>query len=116
MTGAPGAGLRSASLGRLVVAVGDGAEGFGRVGHERLDLLHGSRDAGQQLHAVRRHSDVVLDANLRATAGFQWSHVTSVTAAQDVKSSGEGALPQPEASRGHEWFETVMARLATRGQ
>lgn len=39
-------------------------EGFGRVGHEGFDLLHGARDAGQQLHPLRRHRDVVFDANL----------------------------------------------------
>lgn len=76
MTGAPGESRTALlSLGRLLVAIDDGAEGFGRVGHEGLDLLHSARDAGQQLHAVGRHRDVVLDANLRTTAGFQWSGV-----------------------------------------
>ena len=48
----------------LFLSAGDGAEGFCRVGHERLDLLHSARDAGQQLDAVGCHCDVVLDANL----------------------------------------------------
>lgn len=49
-----------------LLAADGGAEGLLRipVSHEGLDLLHGSRDAGQQLHAVRRHRDVVLDTHL----------------------------------------------------
>ena len=42
----------------------DGAEAFFRVGHESLDLLHGARDAGQQLHASCCHCYVILNANL----------------------------------------------------
>lgn len=43
------------------------AEGFlAPVRHEFLDLFDGARDAGEQLDAVRRHCDVVLDTHLRA--------------------------------------------------
>lgn len=48
------------------------AEGFlAPVCHEVFDLLDGARDAGEQLHAVRRHRDVVLDTNLPAHADIR---------------------------------------------
>lgn len=41
------------------------AEGFlAPVRHEGFDLFHGARDAGEKLHAVRRHCHVVLDTHL----------------------------------------------------
>lgn len=46
------------------VTAGDGAEGFCRVGHERFDLLHSARDAGQQLYTVSCHGYVIFNANL----------------------------------------------------
>lgn len=49
------------------------AEGFlAPVCHEGFDLFHAARDAGEQLHAVRRHRNVVLDADLERTQTFWW--------------------------------------------
>lgn len=42
----------------------DGAEGFSRIGHESLNLLHSARDAGKQLDAISCHGDVIFNANL----------------------------------------------------
>lgn len=42
----------------------DGAEGFCRVSHESLNLLHGARDAGQKLYTISRHCNVFFNANL----------------------------------------------------
>lgn len=52
---------------RLGLRADDGAEGFCRFRHESLDLLHGARDAGQQLHPVCCHRNVVFNANLEMT-------------------------------------------------
>lgn len=57
-------GLGTASLWWLTGGADGWTEGLGRVGHEGFDLLHGARDAGQQLHPLRRHRDVIFDANL----------------------------------------------------
>lgn len=46
------------------------AEGFlAPVRHKVFDLLDGARDAGEQLHAVHCHRDVVLDTHLDDTHG-----------------------------------------------
>lgn len=46
----------------------DGAEGFCRVSHESFNLLHGARDAGQQLYTISCHCDVIFNANLHTAA------------------------------------------------
>lgn len=41
------------------------AEGFlALVCHEGLDFFHGTWDAGEQLHAICHHCDVILDTHL----------------------------------------------------
>lgn len=52
---------------RLGLRADDGAEGFCGFRHESLDLLHGARDAGQQLHPICCHRNVVFNANLEMT-------------------------------------------------
>ena len=47
-----------------LLAADQWAEGLPGVRHEGLDLVHAARHARQELHAVRRHGDVVLDAHL----------------------------------------------------
>lgn len=46
------------------LTVDNRAEGFCRVCHESLDLLHGARDTGQQLDTICCHSNVIFNANL----------------------------------------------------
>lgn len=46
------------------LAADDWAEGFRSISHESLELLHGARDAGQQLYSIGCHCDVILDAYL----------------------------------------------------
>lgn len=47
------------------------AEGFCRVCHESLNLLHGAWDAGQQLYTIRCHCNVIFNANLHSSDSSQ---------------------------------------------
>lgn len=50
---------------KLFGAIHHGSECFCSVGHESLDLLHSSRDAGQKFHSISCDCNVILNANLK---------------------------------------------------
>lgn len=46
-------------------------EGFSTVGHDILNLLHCTRDTGEQLHSAGSHGNVVLNTHLDRGGNIQ---------------------------------------------